>query len=84
MFPNNLKSSLLKVPKTLDHSIVIITGSDLRHKRFAYRIQKEFSSNVIAWFEVKKNIQQSKTLNKSPKSKSRIANKSPRRKRSKV
>jgi len=52
MLPLELKERFLKLPKTDNHNIVIMTGDQLRHKRFAYRIQKEFGSLVVAWYEL--------------------------------
>lgn len=51
MFPTELKAEPLKLPESPDHKIIIITGSSLRHKRFAYRLQAEFGADVVAWFE---------------------------------
>jgi len=52
MIPLELKEEILTLPDTDNHSIVIITGNGLRHKRFAYRLQKEFGDMVVAWYEV--------------------------------
>ena len=51
MRPCELDQRRLLLPETTDHSIVLITGNALRHRRFAYRIQHEFGSLVVAWFE---------------------------------
>jgi methionyl-tRNA formyltransferase len=56
MLPHELDERRLRLPETTDHRIVIITGTALRHRRFAYRIQQEFGSLVAAWFEVGKPI----------------------------
>jgi methionyl-tRNA formyltransferase len=51
MLPYELDERRLRLPETTDHGIVLITGTALRHRRFAYRIQQEFGSLVVAWFE---------------------------------
>ena len=54
-----MKYSKLSLPETDNHTIVLVTCSNLRHRRFALRFQQEFPNNVIAWFEIrpkKKNI----------------------------
>jgi formyl transferase-like protein len=53
MLPHELDERRLLLPETTDHSIVLITGTALRHRRFAYRIQHEFGGLVVAWFEVR-------------------------------
>jgi methionyl-tRNA formyltransferase len=57
MLPHELDERRLLLPETTDHSIVLITGTALRHRRFAYRIQQEFAGLVAAWFEVGKGRQ---------------------------
>jgi len=52
MLPIELKEEILKLPETDNHNIIIMTGNLLRHKRFAYRIQKEFGNLVVAWYEL--------------------------------
>jgi len=52
MLPLELKGKVIKLPETDSHTIVIITGKSLRHKRFSYRIQKEFGKSVVAWYEL--------------------------------
>ena len=59
MVPIDLEFSKLSLPETDSHTIVLVTCSSLRHRRFALRFQQEFPKNVIAWFEIqpkKKNI----------------------------
>ena len=48
MIPHELSPRRIKLPETNDHSIVIITRNQLRHQRFAYRMQKEFGDLVVA------------------------------------
>src|SRR5688572_20993558 len=52
MLPHELDERRLRLPETADHRIAIVTGTALRHRRFAYRIQQEFGSLVAAWFEL--------------------------------
>ena len=52
MLPLELREEILKLPETDNHSIAIVTGNWPRHKRFAYRVQKEFGKSVIAWYEL--------------------------------
>lgn len=56
MLPTELQKEIITLPKTDRHTIVIVTGNGLRHKRFAYRIQKEFGDQVIAWYELDSKI----------------------------
>ena len=56
MFPTELKSKVITLPETDDHSIVLVTGNDFRHRRFAYRLQKEFGDLVQVWYELDKDI----------------------------
>jgi methionyl-tRNA formyltransferase len=56
MIPIELKGEIYKFPKTDNYDIVVVTGSDLRHKRFAYRMQQEFSDKIVAWFELDKTV----------------------------
>lgn len=52
MYPLELAPETLPLPETDDHSIVLVTGNGLRHKRFAYRIQQAFGEQVVGWFEL--------------------------------
>ncbi|MEE8342091.1 MAG: formyltransferase family protein [Candidatus Neomarinimicrobiota bacterium] len=52
MKPIDLPGQEVNLPETDNHNIVIVTGTDLRHKRFAYRLQQEFGNLVVAWFEI--------------------------------
>ena len=56
MLPLELKQENLQLPNTDSHDIVLITGSGLRHKRFALRIQNEFGRLVKAWYELDKYL----------------------------
>ena len=40
MLPHELEERTLSLPPTTDHSIALITGAALRHKRFAFRLQR--------------------------------------------
>jgi len=60
MFPLELKPKTIKFPFTNTHNIVIVTGNNLRHRRFAYRLLKEFGKLVIAWYELDPIIQPQK------------------------
>jgi methionyl-tRNA formyltransferase len=52
MIPHELSPRKIKLPETDHHSIVLITGVSLRHQRFGYLLQKEFSDLFLAWFQV--------------------------------
>ena len=43
----------ITAPASSSFRIVIITQGEMRHKRFAYRMQQEFGSKVVGWFEVR-------------------------------
>lgn len=51
MKPTDLKSRILKLPKHSNYKIIIFTGGDLRHQRFALRLQKEFPQLVAAYYQ---------------------------------
>lgn len=51
MLPVDIEPQTLVLPETQEHTIIILTGSSLRHKRFAYRMQAEFGAMVVAWYE---------------------------------
>src|SRR5689334_21943455 len=54
MIPVDLPSKILTLPETDRHTIVLITGSSgshLAYERFALRMQQEFGSDVVAWFQ---------------------------------
>ena len=46
---NEYKIPLLKSDES---NIVIFTQNSLRHRRFALRLQQEFGTKVVAWFEI--------------------------------
>lgn len=48
-----METESITAPTSTSFKIVIITQGQMRHKRFAYRIQQEFGSKVVGWFEVK-------------------------------
>lgn len=52
MIPHELPAERIELPKTDSHTIALITGGELRHQRFAYRIQQEFGDLVKAWYQV--------------------------------
>lgn len=53
MIPAELTPRKLKLPKKDLCNIVIFTGTQLRHDRFALRIQQEFGQLVVGWYQVK-------------------------------
>lgn len=55
MIPLELEQETITLPEAYNHSIVLVTGTELRHKRSAYRLQKEFGDKVIAWYEFDQN-----------------------------
>ena len=59
MSPNDLPSREIQLTDNKNAKIVILTGTSLRHDRFALLIQKEFGNKVVGWFrcipEPKKN-----------------------------
>lgn len=56
MIPLELERRIINLPEADDHKMVIITGDSFRHKRFAYRLQKEFGDLVLAWYELSNDI----------------------------
>jgi hypothetical protein len=52
MIPNEVEPSILQLPKSDDCRIVVITSGELRHDRFALRLQAEFPGLVVAWLRV--------------------------------
>lgn len=52
MIPHDILPRVIRLPDTDEHTIVILTGTSLRHLRFAYRIQQEFGNKVVAWYQV--------------------------------
>ena len=53
MIPAELEASMLDLPNEDDYRIVVVTGSELRHDRFALRLQAEFPELVAAWLQVR-------------------------------
>jgi folate-dependent phosphoribosylglycinamide formyltransferase PurN len=52
MIPAELNAQIIDLPTTENYRIVIITGAELRHDRFALRLQSEFPELVAAWLQV--------------------------------
>lgn len=52
MFPADLEASTLDLPSTDSYPIIVITGHELRHDRFALRLQAEFPGLVTAWLQI--------------------------------
>ena len=52
MIPEELKGHELPLSRAKRYPIVVITGNELRHHRFALRIQEEFGEAVVAWIQV--------------------------------
>jgi folate-dependent phosphoribosylglycinamide formyltransferase PurN len=48
----DLQPSILELRIPDDCSIVVVTGTDLRHDRFALRLQAEFPGLVVAWLQL--------------------------------
>ncbi|HOO57617.1 MAG TPA: formyltransferase family protein [bacterium] len=54
MIPKDPLQNKVTLPETEDHSIVIVTMGELRHRRFALRIQQEFGGLVKGWYQIEK------------------------------
>lgn len=52
MIPAEIEPTTLKLPPFDQPRIVVITGSAIRHTRFAMRVQAEFPGLVVAWLQV--------------------------------
>ncbi len=52
MFPPDLTPETITLPATDNHSIILITGNQLRHRRFALRMQQVFGELVVGWYEL--------------------------------
>ena len=52
MIPAELEASSLDLPSSDHCRIVVITNAELRHDRFALRLQAEFPGLVVAWLQV--------------------------------
>lgn len=49
-----LKERIINLPQEAKKKIVILTGLELRHIRFALRIQEVFGDLVVAWYQISK------------------------------
>jgi methionyl-tRNA formyltransferase len=52
MIPSELRSSIIDLPPADRCPIVAFTGGELRHDRFALRLQSEFPGLVVAWIRI--------------------------------
>ena len=52
MIPSELTPGKIKLTGEGERTIVVFTGNQLRHDRFALRMQHEFGHRVIGWFQV--------------------------------
>jgi methionyl-tRNA formyltransferase len=52
MIPAELDAQIIDLPAVDSYRIVIVTGTELRHDRFALRLQFEFPGLVAAWLQV--------------------------------
>ena len=57
MRPTEIKEQILELPTHSNFNIIILTGSSLRHKRFALKLQKEFPDLIAAWYQIDKNME---------------------------
>jgi hypothetical protein len=53
LIPADLAASTLELPASERCPIVLITEAELRHERFAMRLQAEFPELVVAWLQIK-------------------------------
>ncbi len=51
MIPFEIAPRMLELPGADEPTIVIATGDAPRHHRFALRLQQEFGTRVLAWYE---------------------------------
>ncbi len=65
MYPPEIDHKILELTKSNDYSMVIITGKELRHKRFAYRLIEEFGERVVAWYELDETLSSNHSENKN-------------------
>lgn len=49
-----LREHTINLPQEVKKKIVILTGSELRHIRFALRIQEVFGDLVVSWYQISK------------------------------
>ena len=52
MIPFDLAPRRLEVPAHTEPTIVVVTGAEPRHVRFALRMQQEFGADVVAWYQL--------------------------------
>jgi hypothetical protein len=52
MIPAEFDAVTLDLPSAEHCRIVVITGTELRHDRFAMRLQAEFPGLVVAWLQI--------------------------------
>jgi folate-dependent phosphoribosylglycinamide formyltransferase PurN len=57
MLPPELTPRQIILPESDEHTIVIVTGKELRHRRFALRIIEAFGSDVVAWYELDPTVE---------------------------
>lgn len=64
MLPHDLKSSVKHLPVVDNPTIVIFTGTELRHDRFALKIINQFGSQVVGWYRInnKPNVEKQSNL----------------------
>ncbi|BAF72494.1 formyltransferase family protein [Sulfurovum sp. NBC37-1] len=56
MLPPELTPQQITLPQSDEHTIVIVTGKELRHRRFALRIIETFGNDVVAWYELDASV----------------------------
>jgi len=52
MYPHDMEREYLYLPPSEDRTIVLVTGKELRHRRFALRIIESFGERVKGWYEL--------------------------------
>ncbi|AHG90554.1 formyl transferase domain protein [Gemmatirosa kalamazoonensis] len=52
MIPFDLAPRRLEVPAHTEPTIVVVTGAEPRHVRFALRMQQAFGTDVVAWYQL--------------------------------
>lgn len=53
MIPAELEASMLCLPDDDNYRMVVVTGPQPRHDRFALRLQAEFPGLVVAWLQIR-------------------------------
>lgn len=66
MLPNELQKEIISLPETDRHTIVLVTGNALRHRRFALRMIEAFGDRVAAWYELDANLPPAAPSTKKP------------------